>query len=226
MPTAWNYGGSRHWRLDVVAPNTSLRLFDPEPDIELLSVTRIGDAGRQGLFRWGLPEPTGGPRFTWRCRWTPPAKGLPDYTVSLVIASRIEARRESHRRREGGAPPPPWSRRPPGTSRDADGGRRHQLERGGAGGQHLERAVDPPLGVCGSAAACCCRRGFPASGTTGWARRRAEAAPADRPRLEHLERLQLSLRREEGVVVVPPARYGVEVEWVRLEFGDRDSEAR
>jgi hypothetical protein len=40
---------------------------------------------------------------------------------------------------------------------------------------------------------------------------------ADRPRLGHLERLQLSLRREDGVVI-PPGGYGVEVEWVTLEF--------
>ena len=40
----------------------------------------------------------------------------------------------------------------------------------------------------------------------------------DRPRLEHLERLQLSLRHEDGVVVTP-GRYGVEVEWVTLGFG-------
>ena len=40
----------------------------------------------------------------------------------------------------------------------------------------------------------------------------------DRPRLDHLERLQLSLGREAGVVVTPD-RYGVEVEWVALVFG-------
>ena len=39
----------------------------------------------------------------------------------------------------------------------------------------------------------------------------------DRVKLEHLERLQLSLRREGGSVA--PEGYGVEVEWVRLEFG-------
>jgi hypothetical protein len=41
---------------------------------------------------------------------------------------------------------------------------------------------------------------------------------ADRPRLERLERLQLSLRREDGVAA-PPGGYGVEVEWVCLGFG-------
>jgi hypothetical protein len=41
---------------------------------------------------------------------------------------------------------------------------------------------------------------------------------ADRPRLDRLERLQLSLRREDGVAGQLD-RYGVEVEWVTLEFG-------
>jgi hypothetical protein len=38
---------------------------------------------------------------------------------------------------------------------------------------------------------------------------------SDRPRLEHLERLQLSLRPEEGVAARADG-YGVEVEWVSL----------
>jgi hypothetical protein len=37
----------------------------------------------------------------------------------------------------------------------------------------------------------------------------------DRPRLERIERLQLSLRREPGVAITAGG-YGVEVEWVRL----------
>jgi hypothetical protein len=40
--------------------------------------------------------------------------------------------------------------------------------------------------------------------------------PADRPRLERVERLQLSLRREEGVRLMPS---GVEVESIALSFG-------
>jgi hypothetical protein len=38
----------------------------------------------------------------------------------------------------------------------------------------------------------------------------------DRPRLEHIERLQLSLRREPGIAAAPDS-YGAEVEWVTLE---------
>jgi hypothetical protein len=45
-----------------------------------------------------------------------------------------------------------------------------------------------------------------------------QGAGADRPRLDHLERLQLSLRREDGGVI-PVGGYGVELKWVTLEFG-------
>jgi hypothetical protein len=39
----------------------------------------------------------------------------------------------------------------------------------------------------------------------------------DRPRLDHVERLQLSLRPESGVTA-KPGTYGVEVEWIALGF--------
>ncbi|HXO86731.1 MAG TPA: hypothetical protein VN803_14515, partial [Gemmatimonadales bacterium] len=39
----------------------------------------------------------------------------------------------------------------------------------------------------------------------------------DRLRLDHLERLQLSLRREDGTRV-KPGDYGVEIEWITLGF--------
>jgi hypothetical protein len=41
---------------------------------------------------------------------------------------------------------------------------------------------------------------------------------ADRPRLERVERLQISLWREEGVAITA-GRYGVEVEWITLGLG-------
>jgi hypothetical protein len=46
----------------------------------------------------------------------------------------------------------------------------------------------------------------------------ARGGAGDRPRLDRLERLQLSLRREAGAVARPDG-YGVEVELVSLEFG-------
>jgi hypothetical protein len=43
----------------------------------------------------------------------------------------------------------------------------------------------------------------------------------DRLRLDHVERIQLSLRRENGVTATPGS-YGVEVESVTLRFGRRE----
>jgi hypothetical protein len=42
--------------------------------------------------------------------------------------------------------------------------------------------------------------------------------PGDRPQLDRVERLQLSLRREDGITVTPGS-YGVEVESLVLSFG-------
>ncbi|PYO25248.1 MAG: hypothetical protein DMD73_14680 [Gemmatimonadetes bacterium] len=40
----------------------------------------------------------------------------------------------------------------------------------------------------------------------------------DRPRLDRVERLQLSLRRDDGLVIHSPGTYGVEVESITLGF--------
>ena len=74
-----------------------------------------------------------------------------------------------------------------------------------------------PLASFVPAVACCCRRAFPASGTTGWGRRRAARLERTDSRLDHVERLQLSLRREDGGTV-SPGSYGVEVESIVLRW--------
>ena len=52
-----------------------------------------------------------------------------------------------------------------------------------------------------------------------WVRPAAgRGSSGDRPRLDRVERLQLSLRREDGVAVTPGG-YGVEVESISLGFG-------
>jgi len=43
----------------------------------------------------------------------------------------------------------------------------------------------------------------------------------DRPRLDHMERLQISLRKENGVAV-KPGRYGVEIESIVMHFALRE----
>src|SRR5207247_3206179 len=95
QPTHWDYYDRASWKLDVVDPRTPLRLFDPGRDAAKLAFTRIGDAGRRGLFRVTLSKVTGQPVFHFDLPvdergWSPP-----DYTASLVIADGIRARQEA-----------------------------------------------------------------------------------------------------------------------------------
>jgi hypothetical protein len=216
-PTAWNYSDRASWTLDVVGPRTPLRLFEPTEDTERLTFTRIGDAGRRGLFHLGVSEATGRPVFHVALPVDGSGSSPPDYTTSLVIAGRIRARQETIAGAEGvrlrlrGLGPrqvlhvtlmeddgtswsaallvdSTWSERSLG------------LEAFAAG-----RGVLLP-------------QGFPGEWNYWVGPADGRAGRTDRPRLDHLERLQLSLRRENGAVV-PPGGYGVEVEWVTLEFG-------
>ena len=90
---------SAPWPLDVVSPRTPLRLFSPASDAERLTFSRIGDAGRRGLFRVGLSGVTGRPVFHFELPVDSSGWSPPDYTASLVIKDRIVARRARHRRR-------------------------------------------------------------------------------------------------------------------------------
>src|SRR6267143_66575 len=72
-----------------------LRLFDPGRDAGRLAFSRIGDAGRRGLFRVPFSEVTGRPVFHFELPVDPRGAGLADYTASLVIKDRIKARQET-----------------------------------------------------------------------------------------------------------------------------------
>jgi hypothetical protein len=223
-PTDWNYSGSAFWTLDVVGPNTPVRLFDPDSDAELLSFTRIGDAGRQGLFRLGIVGLTGRTAFHVALPRDSAGKGLPDYTASLVITSRIEARRES-----------------------IAGAQAVRLRLRGLGARQVlhvtlmeddgtswsaavpldsawsERSI--PLSAFAIGRGVLLPQGFPGEWNYWVGPAAGRGGKADRPRLDHLERLQLSLRGENGAVI-PADQYGVEVEWVILEFGSTRATTR
>ena len=69
----------------------------PRLDADRLAFTRIGDAGRRGLFRVQFSGVTGLPVFHFERPvdargWSPD-----DYTASLVIKDRVVARRSEHR---------------------------------------------------------------------------------------------------------------------------------
>lgn len=216
--TAWNYSDRASWKLDVVAPETPLRLFDPATDAELLAFTRIGDAGRRGLFHLGLSAVTGRPVFHMALPVDSSRSGLPDYTASLVIKSRIDARRETianakavRLRLRGLGPHQDLHV----TLMEDDG----TSWRVGVSVDSGWSELTVPLTNFTVGRGVLLPEGFPGEWNYWVGAAEGRGRRGDRPRLEHLERLQLSLRREDSSAVIAPERYGVEVEWVNLEFG-------
>jgi len=216
-PTDWNYSSKAVWQFDVVSPTTPLRLFDPATDAARLAFTRIGDAGRRGLFRVVPSTATGQPALHFELPvdsasgWT-----APDYTASLVVKSRVVARRESMtaardvRIRVRALGPhevlhvtlmeddgTSWTA--PVTVDSAWADQVIRLDQFTIG-----RGVLLP-------------EGFPGEWHYWVGPAAGRGGSGDHLRPEHLERLQLSLRREDGVAA-KPGSYGVEVEWIALGF--------
>jgi hypothetical protein len=216
VPWDWDFHTERFWRTALVRPDAPLRLLTPAEDASRLAFTRIGDAIRQGIFRI-LPSSASGEAAL---RLTLPVNvgGLSpeDYTASLVIDDLIAARRDAISRAAGlrlrlrgvgerqllhvtlmekdgtswsatVAPDSSWSERTIPLTE-----------------LRIARGVKLPLGYPGT-------WNYwvePAAGRGG---------RGDAIRLADVERLQLSLRREEGLDI-KPGRYGVEVESVTLVF--------
>ena len=204
------------------APRTPLVLFDPPRDAARLTFTRIGDAGRRGLFRVGLSADDG------------PA-GLPPRAAGGH--ERLEPGRLHGVARDQG--PDPVAGGEP-----SSGATTVRLRLRGLGPRQTlhvtlmeddgtswtaavpvdsawsERSlplVDVSRRTRRAAAAGIPGRVELLGGSGGWTGRRRR----DRPRLDQVERLQLSLRREDGVTATPGG-YGVEVESVILRLGRRD----
>ena len=217
QPWSWDYSGNASWKVDVVDPGTSLALFSPRTDAAHLAFTRIGDAGRRGLFRLGMSSSTGRPVFHLELPVDPSGWSPPDYTASLVIKDRIEARRETMagaaalRLRLRGLGPRQvlhvtlveddgtgWSAAVPVDS------------------TWTEQSV--PLSRFTIGKGVLLPQGFPGEWSYWVGPSAGRGGSGDRPRLGRIERLQLSLRREEGVKATA-GRYGVEVESIVLDFG-------
>jgi hypothetical protein len=216
-PNDWNYLAPAPAYLDAVGRRTSLTLFDPASDIPRLTFTRIGDAGRRGLFRVRIAERTGRPVFHLALPVDTSGWSPPDYAASLTVVDRVRAREDSIaavtavRLRVRGLgirqtvhvtlmedDGTSWSSAL--TLDEAWGERTLPLE-----SFTVARGVKLP-------------QGFPGEWNYWVGPAEGRGSRGDRLRLEHLERLQLSLRRE-GAESPAPDRYGVEVEWVSLEFG-------
>ena len=215
-PTDWDYLGRGSWRLDVVDPRTPLRLFNPAADAAQLAFTRLGDAGRRGLFHLAFSDVTGQPVFHFELPMNASGAVPPDYTASLVIKDRIRARQETITRADE------IRVRLRGLGR-RQGLHLTLMEDDGTSwsaavtvdGAWSEQAV--PLAALTVGRGVLLPEGFPGEWNYWVGPAAGRGGSGDRPRLDRVERLQLSLRREDGVGI-EPGNYGVEVESIILGF--------
>jgi len=213
-PTDWDYYGRASWKVDVVGPQTPLRLFDPAADAAQLAFTRLGDAGRRGLFHLALSQVTSQPVFHFELPVDASGAAPADYTASLVIKDRIRARQEG-----------------------ITGGDALRVRLRGLGRRqvlHLTLmeddgtswstavAVDStwseqaiPIAALTPGRGVLLPEGFPGEWNYWVGPAAGRGGSGDRLRLDRVERLQLSLRREQGVDI-RPGSYGVEVESIVL----------
>jgi hypothetical protein len=212
QPWQWNFGAQQFWRLRVVGAETPLRLFAPGEDAARLAFTRIGDAGRQGLFRVVPSSETGDAALHLD---RPTVRGGPgDYTASLVVKERVDGR--------GAALAGARSL----VLRARSLGPRATLhvtlvERDGTGWSAAvpldsgwtERTV--PLPDLKPARWAMLPEGFPGEWNYWAAPPAGRGGAGDTIHLADVERLQLSLRADDGGGGAP---YGVEVESVTLSY--------
>ena len=216
-PWDWDYYGSESWKVDVVGAATPLALFDPGADAARLAFSRIGDAGRRGLFGVSFSPLTGRAAFHFELPEHASGPQGDDYTASLVIGDRIVARRET----VGGADSLRVRLRGLGprqvlhvTLMEDDG--TSWTATVPVDSAWAERSV--PLAAFTAGRGVLLPQGFPGEWSYWVGPAAGRGGSADRPQLQRVERLQLSLRREGGVAAAPSG-YGVEVEWVVLGFG-------
>jgi len=215
-PSAWDYHAERVWRTMVVRPEVPLRLFWPAEDAPLLAFSRIGDGYRQGIFRIATSSATGEPAFHLELPVNVEGINPEDYTASLVIKDRVATRRETISRATGvrirlrGIGP---RQRLHLTLMEKDGtswSAALDLD-----STWSERTI--PIADFRIARGVKLPQGFPGTWTYWVGHAAGRGGPGDAIRLAEVERLQLSLRREEGMQI-QAGIYGVEVESVALVF--------
>jgi hypothetical protein len=214
-PWDWDYSGSVYGRTEVVAPGTPLRLFNPAMDVSRLAFSRIGDAGRTGIFRVVPSAVTGEPAFHLEL---PVANGYspPDYTASLVVLDRVRARGAAVARATGlrvrlrGVGP---SQVVHVTLVESDGtawGTALTVDSTWA-----ERTI--PLRDLTPARAAMLPEGYPGEWNYWMGPAEGRGGPGDSIRVPEIERIQFSLRPEAGVQP-QPGEIGVEIESATLVF--------
>ena len=212
----WNFSGQRFWTTTVVRPATPIALFTPRDDARRLAFSRIGDAGRGGLYRL-VPSPvTGEPVFHLALPVFGGGQSVDDYTASLVVQDRIAARRDDVARARG-------------VRVRLRGLGAHQtlhltlMESDGTSwsapvavdSAWTERTI--PLADFKPARGVLLPEGFPGEWNYWVAPAAGRGGSGDAVRMPNVERLQLSLRKADAARLAPDA-FGVEVESVRVVF--------
>lgn len=100
-PWDWDFHIDTFWRMAVVTPNAPLRVLWPAKDASRLAFTRIGDAGRQGIFRIVPSSTTGEAALRLTMPVSASGSSPEDYTASLVIADLVRARGDAMSRATG-----------------------------------------------------------------------------------------------------------------------------
>jgi hypothetical protein len=191
-----------------------LTLFSPRSDAKALTFTRIGDAGRRGLFRLEQSEASGQPVFHLELPVDEKGWSPPDYAASLVVRDRIQSRGESisavdrlQLRVRGLGP-----RQTLHVSLMEDDGTTWTAAIP-VDSTWTERSVPLSSFVIGRGVLL--PQGFPGEWNYWVGPAKGRGGPGDRLRIRHVERLQLSLRPE-GRTSVRRRVSGVEVESVLL----------
>lgn len=214
LPWQWDYYDGGSWRFDVVPAGAPLSLFEPARDAQRLAFTRIGDAGRRGLFRLAVSPVTGATLFHFPLPVTDTGWSPSDYTASLAVVDRIRARQGTL-----GAEAVVSLR-----VRGLGPGQAVHVTLMEDDGTSWTAAVpvdtswaEPrlPLSAFRAGRGVMLPQGFPGEWSYWVEPAAGRGGAGDHPRVARIERLQLSLRREAGVTVAPEG-YGVDVEWVRL----------
>ena len=182
-------------------------LFDPGNDFRLLAFTRIGDAGRRGRFRIDTSLVTGRPVFYFALPVTEGGWSPADYTASLVVKDRITAA-ESLRIRLRGL----GARQTLHVTLMEDDGTSWSAAVS-VDSSWSERSL--PLAAFSISRGVLLPQGFPGEWSYWVGPAAGRGGSADHLRLDRVERLQLSLRREDGITPTPGG-YGVVVESVIL----------
>ena len=219
-PWSWDFHTESFWRTMIVRPQVPLRLLIPADDASRLVFTRIGDAIRQGIFRVVPSSASGEAALHLELPVNVGGFNPEDYTASLVVGERIASRSANVAAANA-----------LGVKLRGIGPRqRLHITLMEKDGTSWTAVVSPdstwseqiiPLSSFKIARGVKLPLGYPGTWNYWVEPAAGRGGTGDAVRIGEVERLQLSLRREEGLRI-EPGTYGVEVESVTLLFSQNN----